>query len=396
MSASKVELAAALTLCAALIAFGVAFGAPKKTDDPRASTFVDSRGGLHALHLVLEELGAKPRRLLHPTTSADATDHTLVVANPSAPFTKREVDRAVAWVEAGGRLVVLGGPPALGTVTSYATPLFAAFGANEIAARSGGDRFHVADATLGSALGRLEWPATHALSGPDGATTLVSRGPDALDLRVESGDHGGEAVLVVDDKLFTNESLGAFDDAVLAVRLLVARPSDEGRVVFDEFHHGFTDGGGAGDLTSAILAMLVGTWPGRAVLVLALAGMISLAGASVRLGAPERGRPPPRRALSEHADALGRLFEASRGRAVALSILAAGARRATGPRAGIPAGVGAAEFARRLRASASVGAAELADALVAADSARPGKDVQMADLAANLAASKRRYLHGGE
>jgi hypothetical protein len=121
---------------------------------------------------------------------------------------------------------------------------------------------------------------------------------------------------------------------------------------------------------------------------------LAIAGASVRLGAPERERPPPRRALSEHAEALGRLFETSRARAVSLRILAAGARRAAGPRAGILASLPAAEFARRLRASPAPGASDLADALQQADAARAAKDVAMARIAANLAAAKRRFLHG--
>jgi hypothetical protein len=165
--------------------------------------------------------------------------------------------------------------------------------------------------------------------------------------------------------------------------------------VFDEFHQGFRDEGAQGRIGAALAALLVGTWPGRAVLVLLFAGALALAGRAVRLGAPERGRPPPRRALSEHAEALGRLFETARARAATLSILAAGARRVTGPRVGIPAALPAPEFARRLRASPADGAAELADALARADAAKASKDVEMAEIAANLAAAKRRLLHGG-
>ena len=74
---------------------------------------------------------------------------------------------------------------------------------------------------------------------------------------------------------------------------------------------------------------------------------------------------------------------------------AAGARRVSGPRVGILGAIPAPEFVRRLRASPAVGASELADALQRADAGRASKDVQMAEIAANLAAAKRRLLHGG-
>jgi hypothetical protein len=209
--------------------------------------------------------------------------------------------------------------------------------------------------------------------------------------RFAYGENGGEVVVVSDASLLDNEALGREDNAVLAVRLVAGR----GAVVFDEFHHGYRDDGDGDQLESALAAMLFGTWPGRALLVVVLGAALRLAGAAVRLGAPQRDRPPPRRALSEHAEALGRIFEKAGARRETLAILAAGARRVTGPRAGIPASLAPAEFVRRLRLAQAPAAAGLADALERADSPRTAKDVEMADVAANLAAAKRRYLHGG-
>ena len=58
------------------------------------------------------------------------------------------------------------------------------------------------------------------------------------------------------------------------------------------------------------------------------------------------------------------------------------------------AGMSSREFVRRLRESTAPAAAELAAAIEQADTVRAGKDVEMARVAANLAAAKRRFLHG--
>jgi hypothetical protein len=144
--------------------------------------------------------------------------------------------------------------------------------------------------------------------------------------------------------------------------------------------------------------MLVSTWVGRALLVVALAGLVYAAGAAVRLGAALPAPPPERRALREHADALGRLFENARASREALEILASGVRRVCGARAGFPSGLPPAEFRQRLARSIAPGAQRLAAALEDAEAAgvRPSvKDVELARIAANLAAAKRRFLHGG-
>jgi hypothetical protein len=397
MNGRRVELAAALALGAALVLLGAAFGTSKSAADSRASTFVDSREGMRAAFLVLEGVGAKPRRLMRAPSASDPTDRTLVVARPSEPVTRREAAGIVDWVNEGGRLVVVAGPAPVGAPAPHERALLEAFGLRRKATPpNAGESTRIDDPVLGDGVGKLDWPAVGDVESSGRLDKLVTRGTRTLVGRAPWGDAGGEVVVVADDGLYANESLGKLDNAVLAVRVLLGRGSDDGRVVFDEFHHGFRDDGGPSHVGAALAAMLADTWPGRAVLVLLLAGGLAVAGLAVRLGAPERERPPPRRALSEHAEALGRLFESARARTVALRILAAGARRIAGPRTGILGSMPAPEFVRRLRASPAVGAAELADALNRADAGRASKDVEMAEIAANLAAAKRRLLHGGQ
>jgi hypothetical protein len=324
--------------------------------------------------------------------------------------TRRESAAMLDWVAAGGRLVVVAAPlPLVQREFNHADVLDAVgLEPREI-------QIHAWDATqydqpsLREGLGRLDWPSAWELhtvtaKNPLAGTpqVLVSNESRPLAVRVPFGTAGGEVVGIADATLLDNEWLRREDNAVLALRLLLGRASDGGRVAFDEFHHGFRADGKPGSAAVVLAGLLFSTWPGRALLFLAFAGLVHVAGAAVRLGAPDREKPPPRRALSEHAEALGRIFETARAGAEALRILAAGARRVVGQRTGIPSGLPPFEFEKRLASSPAPGAAELADAMRVADGPRaPGgsrtlKDSDMARIAATLAAAKRRFLHGGD
>jgi hypothetical protein len=395
----RVEAAFVLVLAASLVALGAVSGAGAPgEDDVRLSTYRNGRRGMRALHLVLEAMGERPSRLLHAPTPEDDRDRTLVVAAPSHPVTRREAAGMLEWAAVGGRLVVIAdAAPQRG-----ASAILDVLGVSiEPTADPGAIR--VEDAGLGADLGTIEWRAAQTLQvdskrrGGESAATLVSCDAGPLVVRVPHGDAdvGGEVVVVADRTLFENERLGEADGAVLAARLLLLRDSDEGRVVFDEFHHGFEGEGGTSHLIAALLGMLLETWPGRAVLIVALAGALHLLGRAVRFGRPDPDSIEARRSLVEHADALGRLLETARARREALSILVAGARRVAGRRAGFEANLSPAQFAAALRASSAPHAGALAAAIEAASAPGAVKDSRLAELAANLAAAKRRYLHGG-
>jgi hypothetical protein len=401
---ARFELAAVIVLLALLASLGAVVGArAQDRDDPRRSSFLDAPRGLHALYMVLDEVGAAPRRAMSPPQSSDPVDHTLVVAEPSAALTRRETEQIVQWVDRGGRIVLVAGPRLDVLLQGHARGLLEAFGisvTDEGADASG--PFEVRDQDAAADLRRIEWAAHAGLrvspdaSPPPELRTVVDSAGVCVAGRIARGEKGGEVVVLADAGLLDNQFLGRADNAVLAVRLFTARAGDEGRVVFDEFHHGFADAGTKDHVVGVLLGMLHDTWPGRALLVIALAGLVWLAGAGVRFGSPAPEPPPPRRALSEHADALGRIFEQAAARRETLRILAAGARRVAGARLGMPGTLKGPAFVARLRGLRSPGAADLADAMERAESGREAKDVQMAEAAANLARAKRRFLHGGE
>ncbi len=213
-----------------------------------------------------------------------------------------------------------------------------------------------------------------------------------------------EGVAFADGSVLSNLVLRSDDNAVFAVNVLLARGGrDRGngeplsRVAFDEFHHGADERGSRLSLGVRLWSAATTSWPGRGLLVLALAVVVHAAGAAVRFGAPLPGAAPARRALREHADALGRLLERAQATGEATRLLIDGTRRVCAPRAGLPAQLAIAEFVARLRVSTAGGAAELAEALDAASALASRSGVRGPDfssVAARLAAARRRFLHG--
>jgi hypothetical protein len=395
----------ALGLALAVLATAAMFGSGRGRDaDLRSSSWNDDRRGAHALYLLLGDLGVPVERSAEPPTVAAPTDRTLVVLAPSWAVTKTEAAALLDWTARGGRLVVVDAPSTPPALTVDVDVLLHPLGLQTKPAL--GSTEESATTTTRDEWRRemraLTWPARLVLAEHEPekrdprageSDDLVANDQGTIATLVPFGE--GEVVAIADESLFANEQLGHGDGAVLAARLLVA----PGRtVVFDEFHHGFTPTGTRADLVERLAGMLVHTWLGRALVLLGVAGLVYAAGAAVRLGAPLPEPRPARRAMREHADALGRLFEGAHASHEALEILSSGVRRTCGARAGYAPGLPPAEFRRRLDRSLAPAAKELASALATAEAAaeRPSvKDVELARIAANLAAAKRRFLHGG-
>ena len=404
------EAAVALILGLFLVTLGAVLTEPGPAQpDLRPSSYLNDPAGLRALHELLLSCDAHPERLLtDPTTLADP-NQTLVVAGPSEPFTDPELKALFDWVAAGGRLVVAAALEAPPLRRSFHEDLFEAVGTH---ARRRSRPARAAGIEPGSGLDpmlSLDWRAAlviDELDADDDARAnvdpragevkpLIRTRSHTLVAAIPFGDAGGEVVVLSDETLFTNRILREKENAVAVVQLLLTRDRDEGRVVFDEFHHGFRVDGARAGLGEQARGLLVSTWPGRGVLMIVFAWIVFVAGSGVRLGKPLPALPRPRRRLSEHADALGRLLEAARARPAVLRVLAAGARRVVGPRAGLSPTLSPRAFAERLATSPAPGAEELAAALIEADGIRPERDADLARVSRDLAAARRRYLHGG-
>ena len=409
-SSTRTESYISMALIALLLIVGVSLtDVANPQPDLRASTFVNDETGLRALYLTLEAAGLDVQRSYEPVQADEPTDRTLVLAAPTDPLLDREIDSLLDWVDAGGRLVVVHEPSAPPLFVVYTSDLLLALGR-----RSMHFLQHdvITKATLHPDLPhqglRFNWRSRRRLMAVDekhlephqrrkdprvgAATALVSAWGVPFAEEIELG--AGSVVLIADTLGLDNGNLHVTDHAILAADLLAGPDGREAQIVFDEFHHGFRPDGQKDDLAAALLALLLHSWPGRAVLALLLAMGVFVAGRTVRFGAPLPKERSRRRELTEHTTALGQVYATARARTAALRLIAAGARRRIGTRVGLSARMSPAEFDRRLGGCAAPGAAELARALTAAQSAQGHSDSELVQLAHDLTNAKRRFTHG--
>ncbi|MGH7526016.1 MAG: DUF4350 domain-containing protein [Gemmatimonadales bacterium] len=129
------------------------------------------------------------------------------------------------------------------------------------------------------------------------------------------------AILVADDRLFSNRALRETEAGPLALGLVVPRYQ---RLVVDEFHHGYAT---SGSLAGAALDWSLGSPWGWAVWQLAAVGVLALLASAVRFGPVRNAIERRRRSPLEHVRALATALAAARGHDVAVSLMVQGLRR---------------------------------------------------------------------
>lgn len=163
------------------------------------------------------------------------------------------------------------------------------------------------------------------------ATCAVPRAVDTDTLLVVAGnrlvavelrlDGGGRAILVADDRLFSNRRLRATDAGPFTLGLVAGR-FDSVRV--DEFHHGY---GAGGNLAGTLFAWSAESPWGWAVWQLALVGVLAVLAGALRFGPPVPLDEQRRRSPLEHVRALATALAAARGHDIAIALLVQGLRR---------------------------------------------------------------------
>ena len=284
--------------------------------DRTASTFSQSESGLKVLFRYLDELGYEPRAL----TAFDELPETgtiVVVADGvlEKPVSDEEAARLRAWVQDGGRVVLVGwqartalGIPVREVAPSTSdeatvTPIFPAketVGVTGIAV----DRPRlVTDET-----------AWVEIAGDGGGSVLTSRALGA-----------GEVVWLADPTPLSNAGIERADNARFAVALATVG----GPVYFDEYHHGFAYGGGIWTRLGA---------GGQATVVIgSLALLLLLLAYARRVGPPilEPEIPPARTAA--YIDSLAELYRKAGARGEALQVVEEGLTRSLARRYGTTA-----------------------------------------------------------
>ncbi len=299
-------------------------------DNANPSTYATGSAGTWALYHLAKELGARPTRLTGSDFGGALTGRaTLVEAGPSTGFDTAQVEAVDRFIRSGGTLVL-----ALDR-TAIDAPLLRSLGLR-----------------MGAEAGPGPWPALLPLASGSPLRVLSARAPSlsyagtgAIPLLGSVGRPvavlervgRGRAVVLDSEAILSNSLLDRAGNARFAAAALgLGRPA---RVIFDEIHHGYSLGDGAG-------ALLWGTPLGLVTVLTALLLLLFLFSSGRRLGRP---LPPPElvavRSTTDQLEAVANLYARTRDRrAVAAHYLrqlraVLGAQGLAGPSFGPGSGV---------------------------------------------------------
>jgi len=321
--------------------------------DPRPSTYVMAPLGARALRDVLVELKLPLRRRLEPFADAGPLQGPLAVLAPTMPPSPGEVHALAQWVRGGGTLIYAARrrDPTLDTLRLTLRTLAADTGYAELMDR--GRVATVAPGRVTGGVGIVEGfrrgfdPASVSLNR---ATVLASAGrtPVVVDFRFGKG----RVIAWADAYPLVNHTLKRSRGAILFART-AADAAGGGALWFDEYHHGFSEGGG----TLAGLTRFLGkNAAGHVALqvTVALLGLLLLFGR--RFGAPVPPPPARRRSPLEHVEALAGAYRQARAAQTARRLLMAGLARRLGRRMP-PGAAGEGELLERLASHPTAGGA---------------------------------------
>jgi hypothetical protein len=276
-----------ILLCAGVVGLFLALGLlgdalGDEPGGPLSSSYATNAQGLAAWAELLSRHGHSVQQLRTPLAKArlDPAD-TLVILDPEA-LLHSEGLRLLAFVRAGGRLVIGGREPQGALLALLASPptWSATAPERQLARTSAGTTAGVAEVM---SAGEGGWSSTLGYDAPLG-------GAGGSELLLERKLARGRLELLADASPLQNRLLASADNAQLALNLSGggARP-----VVFVESVHGFGESRGLAALPSRWWLAFAG---------LALAGLLWIVARGRRLGPAEQtgaAQPPPRSAYAE-------------------------------------------------------------------------------------------------
>ncbi len=271
------------------------------------TTFSAGPYGARGLYQTAERLGWPVQRRLTPFRDTLPANATYLLLDPPVQPGARETSLLLDAVRRGARLLA---------VPSRGSPLSDSVGV-AVAAGFAPSGSAVEAPDTPEALtyrGRLEhWlvPADRERSAlPDDVQQLLLVRTAREDRPSIVGTQwgAGRLVLVADGGIFANQRQRELDEAVLALRLVewLEGGGERYPLIFSEWHQGR---GTHPSPTGVLFEALFATAPGRAMVVLLLAGGVLLLALGARPIAPQ---PPPmieRRSPFEHVGALSRAYQ---------------------------------------------------------------------------------------
>lgn len=300
----------------------------------RPSTFFTDSSGARALLLITQQLlpeaaqWRRPLNLLPPPDTAVAPS-TLIVAGPARPLSAGEAEHLGRWLNTGGQLILLSanGWPlrrspnstaqerarAVDDVVAAPSETLLTRYAPSLRWRSAGN-FNTAPAT-GPSLppGEIALTWRRSFADTTGTTVVAFAASDAIAVEIPVGQ--GRIVAIADPAMASNAALRHSDNAVWLIS--VAGSWGSGRILFDEYHHGFGQKRGGAELIRAFSAT---PW-GWCALQIAAAGLLYIFGYRRRFG-PIREPPPPDRASPmELLEARAGLLQTAAARGLAADLI---------------------------------------------------------------------------
>lgn len=340
-SEALIGLGALALLVAVAAALGQR-GNRREEEDPRASTLLAGPRGARALAESLRRLGLEVvawRRDLSrlPVDSSGGGRTVLALLNPSVPIQAGEAETLRAWSDgAGGGDLVLAGPGAIAAMRCFGYTLeWRPFDSLVVRGIPTAHQWPKVDGVLAAVTDSVVTDSSRAADArvtgcrvaPIGSvdTLLMSRTGRAVALRLHRADADREVLLLADAGLLRNRALRETDAGPFALRLFSPRYT---RVLFDEAHHGFAEGGSLADATLAWSRRSPWGW---AMWQVALVGLVALFAGAVRFGPAIPVLERRRRSPLEHVRALATALAAARGHDVAIGAMVAGLRRRLSP-----------------------------------------------------------------
>lgn len=289
-------------LFAALAAL-IALGPARNVSAPgtSATSHASGDGGALALFRWIDALGYDVGRVEYAEFAPDPDADMLIVLGPTERYTREEAAAVAGWVAAGGTLLVAeerAGP------FGMSANLLDAFDLEVIrpdGAVAQPDSVPVLQPALGAPLAITLEAATGAALSSQRADIVRLAGDEERPVLV--GVQHGEGYVFASSAVhpFTNAGIGQADNAAMMLNLL-RRVPPAGRVVFDEFHHGFQG-------EASLRTLLLGTPWGWATLYAAAVGAAYLALTGRRFGRPvPLAAETDRRSSAEYLESLAGLL----------------------------------------------------------------------------------------
>ena len=341
---ARTEVVIALGAAAALIVLAFATGSRLRGgDDPdmRPSSFGAGRQGVRALADAAERLGVtverwreRPQRFAERTSKARPTRPLrFAVLSPGQDVTAAERGEVVRLaLQRPGADLILAGEGAESVMQCFGVGITASvFDSSRVAppgavVDSGAAWTHASLSARPDSAGKDEdeidgepCPAVTILASD---TLLVTRRGAPVIVQLTVAPHRHLVTLVADVALLRNRTLRSASTAPLLLDAVLPRAG--GRLVFDEYHHGFGPGGSMMRVTldwSARHPLGWMTWQ------LIVVGLVALLVGGIRFGPIRAAIVRQRRSPLEHVRALATALSAARGHREAVGAMVRGLRR---------------------------------------------------------------------